>query len=104
MTGVQTCALPIFSNARTKAHDAIREVKEKAAGEAAERQTALNLKLKAQIAQSEQAINAARDEALTGITDVATDVASSVVEKLVGEAPDGKSVSGAIDAALKSRA
>lgn len=93
-----------LSNARTKAHDAIREVKEKAASEAADRQSALNAKLKAQISESEQAIKVARDEALAGITDVATDVASSVVEKLVGKAPDGKSVSGAIAAALKSRA
>ncbi|MCR4378682.1 MAG: F0F1 ATP synthase subunit B' [Rhodospirillales bacterium] len=93
-----------LSTARTKAQGAIRDVKEKAAGEAAARQSALHDKLKTQIAESEKAIASARDEALAGIKDVATDVASSVIEKLVGEAPDGKSVSGAIQAALKSRA
>lgn len=93
-----------LSTARTKAHDAIRDVKEKAASEANARQSALNDKLQAQIAESEQAIAKARDEALAGITDVATDVASSVVEKLVGNAPDGKSVDGAIAAALKGQA
>jgi len=93
-----------LSTARTKAHDAIRAVKDKAASEAAARQSALNDKLKVQIAESEQAISKARDEALAGIKDVATDVAASVVEKLVGEAPEGASVNGAIAAALKSRA
>ena len=92
-----------LSTARTKAHDAIREVKEKAASEAAARQSALNEKLQAQIADSEQAITKARDEALAGITGVATDVASSVVEKLIGDAPDAKSVDGAIAAALKGQ-
>lgn len=93
-----------LANARTKAHDAIREVKETAAAEAAERQGALNEKLKAQIAQSEQAIAKARDEALMGIKDVASEVASSVVEKLVGQAPDGAAVNGAVEATLKDRA
>lgn len=93
-----------LSNARSKAQDAIRAVKEKAASEAAARQGALNEKLKNQISDSEQAINKARDEALAGIKDVATDVAASVVEKLIGEAPSDKTVDGAIAAALKGRA
>lgn len=93
-----------LSTARSKAQEAIRVVKDKAASEASSRQSALNEKLKAQVSESEQAIAVARDEALAGIKDVATDVASSVVEKLIGEAPAGKSVSGAITAALKARA
>lgn len=90
--------------ARAKAHDAIRDVKDKATAEAAERQGALSEKLKAQIAQSEQAIAKARDEALSGIKGVATDVAASVVERLSGEAPKEASVNGAVEAALKGRA
>lgn len=93
-----------LSQARAKAHDAIREVKDKAAKEAAERQHALNDKLKAQITESEKAIAVARDQALAGIKDVASDVASGVVEKLVGQAPSASAVNSAIEAALKSRA
>lgn len=93
-----------LSEARGQAQAAIRDVKEKAADEAARRQSALNEKLQAQIATSETAIAAARDEALSGIKDVATDVATSVFDKLVGEAPNAKSVDGAIAAALKGRA
>ena len=93
-----------LSDARGKAHDAIREVKEKAAQEAADRQGALNEKLQAQIKESEAAITKARDEALSGIQDVATDVASGVVEKLIGDAPSEGNVGKAVDAALKSRA
>lgn len=93
-----------LADARSKAHEAIREVKDKAASEAAERQGALNEKLQAQIKESEAAITKARDEALTGIKDVASDVASGVVEKLVGDAPSEANVSKAVDAALKSRA
>ena len=93
-----------LSDARTKAHDAIREVKEQAHAEASARQTELNDNLQAKIAESEQAISKARDEALSGIKDVATDVAASAVEKLIGEAPKEASVGSAIDAALKDRA
>jgi len=93
-----------LSDARSKAQSAIREVKDSAAAEAAKRQSALNEKLQAQISSSEQAISAARDEALSGIKDVATDVATSVVEKLIGEAPKAKSLSGAVAASIKDRA
>lgn len=93
-----------LSDARSKAQTAIREVKDSAASEAAQRQSALNEKLQAQIATSELAIGKARDEALLGIKDVATDVATCVVEKLTGDVPKGKSLSGAITAALKDRA
>lgn len=93
-----------LSDARGQAQAAIRDVKDKAATEAASRQAELNEKLQAQIATSEAAIAKARDEALSGIKDVATDVATSVFDKLIGEAPNAKSVDGAIAAALKGRA
>jgi len=93
-----------LANARANAFDAIREVKDKGYAEAAQRQAALNTDLKAKIATSEKAIYKARDEALSGISDVATDVAASAVEKLIGEAPKDATVSAAINAALKDRA
>jgi len=93
-----------LSEARSKAQDAIRSVKDKASDEAAKRQADLNVKLQTQITKSEKAIAKARDEALSGIKDVATDVASSVVEKLVGDKPNVKSLDGAITIALKERA
>ena len=93
-----------LSDARSNAQAAIREVKDSAAAEAATRQSALNEKLQAQISVSEQAITKARDEALSGIKDIAIDVASSVVEKLIGEAPQTKSLNGAIKASLKDQA
>jgi len=93
-----------LANARAKAFDAIREVKDKGYAEAAQRQSALNADLKAKIATSEKAIYKARDEALGGIAAVATDVATSAVEKLIGEAPKDATVGAAINAALKDRA
>ena len=93
-----------LSDARAKAHDAIRDVKDKAAAEASARQSELNASLKAKIADSEKAISKARDEALSGITEVAADVATAAVEKLIGEAPNDAKIGSAIDAALKSRA
>lgn len=93
-----------LSDARSNAQAAIREVKDSAVAEAATRQSALNEKLQAQISVSEQAITKARDEALSGIKDIAIDVASSVVEKLIGEAPQTKSLNGAIKASLKDQA
>lgn len=91
-----------LADARAKAHDAIREVKEAAFAEASKRQKAQNEALQAKIAESEKAIVKARDEALDGIKDVATDVATAAVEKLLGEAP--KDAAAAIDAAMKNRA
>jgi len=93
-----------LTDARAKAHDAIREVKEAAYAEAAERQKAQNKTLQAKIASAEQAISKARDEALSGIKEVATDVAAAAVEKLIGDAPKDADVGSAIDAALKDRA
>jgi F-type H+-transporting ATPase subunit b len=93
-----------LSDARTKAFDAIRAVKDKAHAEAQARQSELNADLQAKIASSEQAIAKARDEALSGIKTVAIDVAASAVEKLIGEAPDETAIGSAIDAALKDRA
>lgn len=93
-----------LSDARSKAQEAIRGVKDAASTEAHERQSAQNAQLQAQISESEQAISKARDEALAGIKDVATDVAASAVEKLIGEAPNNGSVASAIEAALKNRA
>lgn len=93
-----------LSDARLNAQTAIREVKDSAAAEAATRQSALNKKLQARISSSEKAITAARDEALLGIKDIATDIASSVVEKLIGDVPQTKSLNGAIKASLKEQA
>ncbi|MBL4748766.1 MAG: F0F1 ATP synthase subunit B' [Magnetovibrio sp.] len=92
-----------LSDARSKAQAAIREVKDSAAAEAALRQSALNEKLQAQISRSEKAIIKARDEALSGIKDVATDIATAVVEKLIGTSPAEKTLNKAITAALKDR-
>lgn len=93
-----------LADARSKAQDAIREVKDAAHAEAAARQSEMNNKLQAKIADSEQVISSARDEALSGIKEVATDVASSAVSKLTGDDPKEASVDKAIDLALKDRA
>ena len=93
-----------LADARTKAQDAIREVKEAAHAEASARQTEMNNKLQAKISDSEQVITKARDEAMSGIKEVATDVAAAAVAKLIGDDPKDASISKAIAAALKDRA
>ena len=93
-----------LADARAKAHEAIRTVKDEALTEAAARQSELDASLKAKIAESEQAISKARDEAMSGITEVATDVAAAAVEKLIGEKPGSDKIGSAVDAALKNRA
>ncbi|MBF0248076.1 MAG: F0F1 ATP synthase subunit B' [Alphaproteobacteria bacterium] len=93
-----------ISDARAKAHASIRQVKEKADADARTRQDDLNAKLKADIASSEKAIATARDEALAGIKDVSTDVAGSVIERLIGHKAKDDVVLDAIEAVLKDRA
>ncbi|MDH5188358.1 MAG: F0F1 ATP synthase subunit B' [Rhodospirillaceae bacterium] len=90
-------------DARTKAFDAIREVKDKAATEAHDRQSKLTAELGEKIKQAESEISKAKIEALSGIEAVAIDVASAAIAKLINEPANENSVSSAVSSALKNR-
>lgn len=93
-----------LAKARAEAFDAIRKVKEKATAEAHERQDHLTAKLVASIKDAETAIAEAKAEALSGIQDVAVDVARSAIAKLTGTDASEDAVSREVSTALKERA
>ncbi|MGB0682729.1 MAG: F0F1 ATP synthase subunit B' [Magnetovibrionaceae bacterium] len=88
--------------ARDAARTAIAEVRASAQAERTEAETALAAKLSDRIKEAEATIAKAKDDALANMRDMAVDVAASVAEKVVGEAPDASKVGSAVDGALKA--
>ncbi len=91
----------LMADARAKAHDQVRVVRERAAREAADRHGELGERLGAEVSAAETRIAAARDQAVASVRDLAVDVTGSAVERLVGEKFDSKAVGGAVDTAMK---
>ncbi|WP_298327420.1 hypothetical protein [Asticcacaulis sp.] len=83
------------------AHAAARKLaadaKSKATAEMAAAQAKEDARLNGILAEAEASIRAKRDEALAHVTEIATDTASALVEKLTGKAP----TKSALTAALK---
>lgn len=73
------------------------EAKAKATAEMAAAQAKEDARLNGILAEAEASIRAKRDEALAHVTEIATDTASTLVEKLTGKAP----TKAALTAALK---
>ena len=92
-----------IADSRNKAHNLINEASQQIASEAAKSEAELAEKLQVRIAEGEQAVESAKQAAITELRGVALDVASTVVEKLAGDAPDTAAVDRAVDTALKAR-
>ena len=87
--------------ARSRAQSIGAETREKLnAASEAERKT-LEQQLSVKLAEAEKTIAATRDTAMSNVRGIAADAASAIVQRLIGLAPDGKSVDSAVDASLK---
>lgn len=93
----------MMADARAKAQEQIRSVRERAAAEAAERNAELTERLTNLIAQSEARIASAREDALANVRTIAVDVAEAVAARLIGKVDTG-SVRTAVDAVLGGKA
>jgi F-type H+-transporting ATPase subunit b len=93
-----------LADARAAAQETLRQTGERLAAEAAERQRQLAASLAAQIEAAEQRIAAGKEVALGEVRGIASEVASAVVEKLTGMAPDAAAMTGAVGRALNGRA
>jgi F-type H+-transporting ATPase subunit b len=93
----------VLGTARRSAQDAIQTARRAMAERAAQRQAAQGVELAKQIAEAEGRIAAARDQALSNVAQVATDVARSAVDRLIGQAVDPQTAAAAVAAALKGR-
>ena len=93
-----------LAKARAEAQAAVKETTDRMATEAAERQRQLSESLARQTAEAEQQIAAAKQLALSEIPEIATEVARSVAERLIGSSADTASVAAAVDRAIAARA
>jgi F-type H+-transporting ATPase subunit b len=93
----------MMAEARAKAQEQLRSVRERAAAEAAERNAELTERLTALIAEAEARIATAREEAVGNIRDIAVEVAQAAVARLIGKV-DTRSVANAVDGVLGGKA
>jgi F-type H+-transporting ATPase subunit b len=91
----------MMADARAKAQDEVRAVREQAAAEAAERHAELNARLSGEIAAAEGRIAAARDEAVAGVREIAEELSAAAIERLLGEKADSQVVAAAVETSIK---
>jgi len=91
----------MMADARAKAQEEVRAVRERAAAEAAKRHAELNERLAADIAAAEGRIAEARDKAVAGVREIAEELSAAAIERLLGEKVDSKTVATAVDASMK---
>lgn len=92
-----------MTEARANAQEVLRVARAKAAADAAARHAALGKRLETEVSAAEARIAEAKHEAIAGIRDVAVDVSTSVVAKLMGEAADQSAIAKAVERTLKER-
>ena len=85
-----------LADARASAQKLASDSKAKANAEAAERETVLEADLTAKQAQAEARIRKARDTAMGHLTEVATDAAQAMVEKLTGAKTSREAIASAV--------
>ncbi|MCC6890150.1 MAG: F0F1 ATP synthase subunit B' [Hyphomicrobiales bacterium] len=90
-----------LADARGRAQALANETRERYAAEAAAARRELDAALNARIAEAEQTIAARRAAAMTNVQDIAIETATTVVERLTGQAPASAEVAQAVAATLK---
>lgn len=93
-----------MAGARAQAHEQLRQAHEATANEAAARQAELSATLSSDLEAAEARIGAARDQAIAGLRDMASELVGSVVERLTGEKPDAGTVKAAVAKVMKEAA
>jgi F-type H+-transporting ATPase subunit b len=101
--GVQAAA-DATAQARSEAQAAINAALDTSKRAAALQAASLNERLDQQLKEAEGQIAAARGAALAALPGVASDTAQALITRLTGAAPDPVRLSGAINAAMASRA
>jgi F-type H+-transporting ATPase subunit b len=89
-----------LADARGEAQATLKAMTDRLAAEAAERQRELARQLTQQIEAAEARIAAMKDEALAEVRGIAIEVGRSIVEKLIGAAPDNARMAAAVDRTL----
>lgn len=90
-----------MADARAKAQETVRQIREQMAAEAAERHEHLNQRLASEIADGEARIAEAREKAVASVRDMAVEVAAAAAARLIGGRIDEAAVAGAVDQVLQ---
>jgi F-type H+-transporting ATPase subunit b len=93
-----------MADARAKAQETVRQIREQMAAEAAERHEHLNQRLASEIADGEARIAEAREKAVASVRDMAVEVAAAAAARLIGGRIDEAAVAGAVDQVLQEGA
>jgi F-type H+-transporting ATPase subunit b len=89
-----------LADARARAQAIANETRDKQAAEADAARKAQEAQLNAKLAEADKSIAATKTAAMGSIRSIASDAAKTIVERLIGKAPDDKSVNSAVDAAV----
>ena len=90
-----------MADARAKAHETVRVIREQMAAEAAERHQQLNERLAGEIASGEARIAEARMKAVASVRDMAVEVAAAAAARLIGVRVYEAAVARAVDQAIE---
>jgi F-type H+-transporting ATPase subunit b len=93
-----------LAEARAKAQAVLREATNRLSAEAAAQQKKLAERLAIELDAAEKRIEAAKTKALSGLRELAVDVARAASAKLSGREADSSHVAEAVDAVLKEHA
>jgi F-type H+-transporting ATPase subunit b len=89
-----------LSEARSQAHSVLAEAYAELDAEATKLRDRLDAELAAKSDEAEARIRAAREQAMASLRDVASDVARSATERLVGAVPSEAAANAAVDATM----
>jgi len=90
-----------LADARANAQAIANEARDKQAAEADVTRKKLEGELNAKLAEAEKAIAASKQAAMSNVRGIAEDATRAIVERLIGQVPDDKVVSGAVADVLK---
>jgi F-type H+-transporting ATPase subunit b len=90
-----------LADARTNAQSIAGQTRDKLMGEADGRRKTLEAQLTDRLHEAEKTIEQTKTQAMSNVRGIATDTASAIVERLIGNKPDAKAVSDAVDQSLK---
>ena len=90
-----------LADARNRAQAIATETREQQAAEAEARRKTLESELNTKLAEAEKTIAATKQAAMGNVRGIAEDATRAIVERLIGEAPNEKTVAAAVADALK---
>jgi len=90
-----------LSDARANAQSLAAQTRDKLMAEAEERRKTVEAQLNERLQQAEKTIAQTKTAAMSNVKSIATDAASAIVERLIGNKPEAGAVNDAVEKSLK---